>query len=69
MAIYLGNKKVSLKSGYGVGSNYIGMDTYFKAGGKCAYSSVMSFTDMIHYNDTSTVYNMDYILTTQEWQW
>lgn len=52
MAIYLGNKKVSTKSGYVVNT---GLKYFFNAGGKCAYSNVSSFDGIINYSDTENV--------------
>ncbi len=52
MALYLGSKKVSMKSGSG------GMKAFFDAGGKCAYSTATTFVGAIGYSDTSNVTNM-----------
>ena len=52
MALYLGSKKVSMKSGSG------GMKAFFDAGGKCAYSTATTFVGAIGYSDTSKVTNM-----------
>ena len=48
MAIYLGNKKVSTKSGCAI----TGMKDFLKAGGKCGYSSDSSINGAISYSDT-----------------
>lgn len=48
MAIYLGNKKVSTKSGCAI----TGLKDFLNAGGKCGYSSVSSFDGVIRYSDT-----------------
>ena len=56
MALYLGNNKVSLNSGYTTTS---GMKAYFNAGGKCRSSSATNFTNIIHYDDTSDLTSMD----------
>ena len=55
MALYLGSKKVSMKSGSG------GMKAFFDAGGRCAYSTATTFVGTIGYSDTSNVTNMTYM--------
>ena len=55
MALYLGSKKVSMKSGSG------GMKAFFDAGGRCAYSTATTFVGTIGYSDTSKVTNMTYM--------
>ena len=55
MALYLGNNKISLNSGYTTTS---GMKAYFNAGGKCRSTSATNFTDIIHYDDTSNLTDM-----------
>ena len=52
MAIYLGNNKVSMKSGYVAKS---GMKDFFEAGGNCNNSSVTDFTGILRYDDTSNL--------------
>ena len=54
MAIYLGNKKVSTKSGYVA----TGMKAYFDAGGKCAESNFKDLTNILKYDDTSNMTDM-----------
>jgi len=57
MAIYLGNRKVSVKSGY----QTTGMKAYFNAGGKCSNSTFIDLTNILKYGDTSNVTNMSYM--------
>ena len=54
MAIYLGNKRISTKSGY----TQTGMKAYFEAGGHCQGSTAKSFENIIKFEDTSNVTNM-----------
>ena len=57
MAIYLGNNKVSTKSGYVT----TGLKDFFNAGGKCAYSTFSNTADVMKYDDTENVTNYDYM--------
>ena len=54
MALYLGNNKVSMKSGY----TNTGLKDYLDRGGKFAYSTITDFTGLLKYEDTSNVTNM-----------
>ena len=56
MAIYLGNKKVSTKSGYVTNT---GLKDLFNNGVKFAYSDVASYNDFINYSDTENVEDME----------
>ena len=58
MAIYLGNKKISLKSGYTSGGGGGGMKAFFEAGGKCGWSNFTDLTGILQYNDTENVTDM-----------
>lgn len=57
MAIYLGNKRISTKSGY----ISTGMKAYFEAGGICAYSKFKNLTNILKYDDTSNITSMYYM--------
>lgn len=59
MAIYLGNKKVSTKSGYAI----TGMKDFFNAGGKCGYSYVTTFDGLINYSDTEGLTDWRYMFS------
>ena len=70
MAVYLGNKKISLKSGYTSGGGGGGMKAFFEAGGKCGWSNFTDLTGILQYNDTENVtdlssmfYNCRYLTT------
>ena len=54
MAIYLGNKKVSTKSGYVA----TGMKDFFNAGGKCKELTATNIDNFIKFEDTSSVTDM-----------
>ena len=54
MALYLGSKKISTKSGYTQSS----MKTFFDAGGKCQESTAKSFENAMKFDDTSNVTDM-----------
>ena len=56
MTLYLGSKKVAPTKT--ITKEVTSMKSYFEAGGKCAYSNVTSFNDIIKYNDTSNVTDM-----------
>ena len=58
MAVYLGNKKISLKSGYTSGGGGGGMKAFFEAGGKCGWSTFTDLTGILQYNDTENVTDM-----------
>lgn len=58
MAVYLGNKKISLKSGYTSGGGGGGMKAFFEAGGKCGWSKFTDLTGILQYNDTENVTDM-----------
>ena len=57
MAIYLGNKKVSTKSGYAT----TGLKDFFNAGGRCGNSYVSSFDGIIRYSDTEGLRDWRYM--------
>ena len=54
MAIYLGNKKISTKSGYVA----TGMKDFFAAGGTCQKLTATNIDNLIKFDDTSNVTNM-----------
>ena len=57
MAIYLGNTRISIKSGY----EQTGMKAFFDVGGKCRGSNAKSFENIIKFEDTSNVTDMTYM--------
>ena len=54
MAIYLGNTRISIKSGY----EQTGMKAFFDAGGKCKGLTATSLDNVIKFEDTSNVIDM-----------
>ena len=56
MTLYLGSKKVSPTKT--ITKEVSSMKPFFNAGGKCAYSTAISFEGAIQYNDTSNVTDM-----------
>lgn len=57
MALYLGNNKVSMKSGY----TTTGLKEFLENGGKFAYSNYTDLTGILKYEDTENVTIMDYM--------
>lgn len=57
MALYLGNNKVSMKSGY----TTTGLKEFLENGGKFAYSNYTDLTGILKYSDTENVTIMDYM--------
>ena len=57
MTLYLGSKKVAPTKT--ITKEVTSMKPFFDAGGKCGYSNATSFNDIIKYNDTSNVTNME----------
>lgn len=57
MALYLGNNKVSMKSGY----TSTGLKEFLENDGKFAYSNYTDLTGILKYEDTENVTNMDYM--------
>ena len=59
MALYLGNNKVSMKSGY----TTTGFKEFLENGGKFAYSYYTDLTGILKYSDTSNVTDMQYMFS------
>lgn len=57
MSLYLGNNKVSMKSGY----TSTGLKDFLENGGKFAYSNYTDLTGILKYEDTENVTSMDYM--------
>ena len=57
MALYLGNNKISMKSGY----TTTGLKDFLEHGGKFAYSKITDFTGILKYEDMSNVTDMSYM--------
>ena len=57
MTLYLGSKKVAPTKT--ITKEATSMKPFFDARGKCGYSNATSFNDIIKYNDTSNVENME----------
>lgn len=57
MSLYLGSKKVAPTKT--ITKEVTSMKPFFDAGGRCGYSNAISFNDIIKYNDTSNVENME----------
>lgn len=63
MALYLGNNKVSMKSGY----TSTGLKEFLENGGKFAYSNYTDLTGVLKYADTENVTNMEYMFYSCEY--
>ena len=68
MAVYLGNKKISLKSGYikdGGGGTSYPLSTFFRAGGKFTNTTYTDteLTNIIKPSDTSNVQDFNYMFS------
>ena len=59
MALYLGNNKVSMKSGY----TTTGFKDFLEHGGKFIYSKYTDLTDVLKYEDTENVTDMSYMFS------
>ena len=57
MALYLGNNKVSMKSGY----TTTGLKDFLEHGGKFSYTKYTDLTGILKYSDTENVTNMEYM--------
>lgn len=57
MTLYLGSKKVAPTKT--ITKEVTSMKPFFDKGGRCGYSNAISFNDIIKYNDTSNVENME----------
>lgn len=63
MSLYLGNNKVSMKSGY----TATGLKEFLENGGKFAYSNYTDLTGILKYEDTENVTSMDYMFYSCEY--
>lgn len=60
MALYLGNNKVSMKSGY---TTTTGIKDFLEHGGRFSYTNYTDLTGILKYEDTENVINMNYLFS------